>query len=91
MEIFLSPDQQKALRNLTVAGIVFDDLGAVSLTEGETKCPFCGCEGLSHHPEHGVGGHQENLQSSCRSCGFSQSPADGRLVVPQAWHDANLR
>ena len=88
-----SQDSRKELAGREIGKVTFETiLGFVTLSEEDDKCPFCENQTLRHHSEIGVGGHVENLQSSCESadCAFFQSPYDGRLRLPDQWVKAHL-
>ncbi|MBI2551447.1 hypothetical protein HYV73_03850 [Candidatus Uhrbacteria bacterium] len=80
---------RETFANREIGGVKFGWGGFTTLSLESETCPFCG-GGLGHYPEYGVGGHLENLQVWCRSCGFVENPYDGGLTLPDEWMKIHL-
>ena len=55
------------------------DIGSV--VYAETTCPFCGAQ-VKEWGEEDCGGNVTNVTTVC-TCGWSQSPCDGYLRLPE--------
>lgn len=81
------------LRGREIAGVRFEGTTGfvecqINSKSATADCPFCG-QTARVFEESGVGGFVENQQVLC-PCGFSQSPYDGGLALPEQWASTHL-
>lgn|SRR3989344_3783665 len=87
--VTISDNQREYLKNKTLGNVRFNILGFVNVLEQQGKCPFCS-ETLKKHVEEDAGGQVANEMEWCDSCGFDQSPIDGRLILPKGFVEEYL-